>query len=562
MIQALLALILQCASLLMSPLAVLDVMPKKDGQETCPLVKLEVERLPDLTIPRTGHSTFCVGDEIVVMGGHTSGFIPTATAEYFRDGKWHVMNTTYQHDHGFSVLLKSGLVMVGGGHEQHLGIGQIFAVEFYNPVTHSIEGFGCLDKKRCMATGLELDSGQVVITGNWYTNDEVECYNGQDLLFSFVKTPAVERAWPYIFRTSHDDAIMFSRKDSHGQLFDTIVVDRLLGEPFRVPLFDTWRPMEFHAPFYNADSFIGDEAKGVFSYLLPVENKDGQIAIAQVRNGEFQLLPTVCPVPMQSRWGRIHYLGQILADRKVGKGYLTGYDEDRRIYVLSIDYTYDKQGEGMPLTLYYTEPQDSCGCYPPVLTSDGNLVIAGGQFDSNFKPVSTVLLLRMNDYAIAASSQGMKAWLWGLVLLACLVILFYLLHLHRGKMMVSPSGYTDAPEVNADDNADLLMQRICDLMEQRQWFLNSELKVSDVAKELGTNSRYVSDCIKAKRDCSFTQFVNGYRVEHAKGIMHDCPDMKIATLSMESGFSNETSFFRTFKAFTNMTPREWMAQND
>jgi AraC-like DNA-binding protein len=30
---------------------------------------------------------------------------------------------------------------------------------------------------------------------------------------------------------------------------------------------------------------------------------------------------------------------------------------------------------------------------------------------------------------------------------------------------------------------------------------------------------------------------------------------------MESGFANETSFFRTFKAIVGMTPSEWKSSN-
>lgn len=46
------------------------------------------ERLPDLTVPRAGHALLQLNGELTVIGGHTTGFIPTATAEYFKDGKW------------------------------------------------------------------------------------------------------------------------------------------------------------------------------------------------------------------------------------------------------------------------------------------------------------------------------------------------------------------------------------------------------------------------------------------------------------------------------------------
>ena len=101
------------------------------------------------------------------------------------------------------------------------------------------------------------------------------------------------------------------------------------------------------------------------------------------------------------------------------------------------------------------------------------------------------------------------------------------------------------------------MNRITHLMEEQKLFQKSDLKVSDVAAELGTNSRYISDCIKSCKDCSFTQFVNTCRVEYAMKLMRDYPDKKMMEVYMESGFSNETTFFRAFKAQTGLTPNEW-----
>ena len=49
------------------------------------LIKLQPKRLPDLNIPRISHSTFIINGELTVVGGHTSGFVPTKTAEYLKD---------------------------------------------------------------------------------------------------------------------------------------------------------------------------------------------------------------------------------------------------------------------------------------------------------------------------------------------------------------------------------------------------------------------------------------------------------------------------------------------
>ena len=56
-----------------------------EDRDTFHVETLHVDSLPPLNIPRLGHNTFVVGDELVVVGGHTSGFVPTATAEYFSD---------------------------------------------------------------------------------------------------------------------------------------------------------------------------------------------------------------------------------------------------------------------------------------------------------------------------------------------------------------------------------------------------------------------------------------------------------------------------------------------
>ena len=48
--------------------------------DTCKMVKITAERLPDLNIPRNAHAIFCMNGEVTVVGGHTKSFIPTTTA--------------------------------------------------------------------------------------------------------------------------------------------------------------------------------------------------------------------------------------------------------------------------------------------------------------------------------------------------------------------------------------------------------------------------------------------------------------------------------------------------
>ena len=102
-------------------MTVLTVLAQTD---TIPMTKIVPQRLPDLNIPRFCHGTFFADGELTVTGGHTSGFVPTPTAEFLKDGKWQVMQMAYTHDDGLCVPLRNGKGLLAGGYEKNLGVGQ------------------------------------------------------------------------------------------------------------------------------------------------------------------------------------------------------------------------------------------------------------------------------------------------------------------------------------------------------------------------------------------------------------------------------------------------------
>ncbi len=528
-----------------------------DGADkvNCPIVKVEVEQLPSMNVPRSGHSALLLNGKVTVMGGHTSGFVLTPTIEYLEDGKWHQLQTVYTHDGGISIVMMSGKVLLAGGFKDNLGIGQSFEVELYDPVTHETKGFGCLDQKRVSGAAVELDSGRVMITGNWYADDGIEMFDGKTS-FYHVRNVSQSRYLPHVFRTSDGDAVIVAGYDERGNPLDTIVIDRLHGEPFLNELFDNWRPLHYDLTQHSDDSFIGDKTKGIFRYLMPVENKDGQLAIIDVRDTIFTPLPTSTPIPMNSQWGSIKYITPFYADRQHQRGYIVGYDETSRFYALCIDYS------KIPayLTLYHTDPLPEAGKRTiPVLTAEGNLMFTGGvgtEPNSNFAPVSSVWLLRFNEEG--SEKAATKGWLWGIVAVVLVMSLVtYVVWRRRTKTLPMPEKQAMPSQTKGDIR---LMERICGLMEGQQFYLQQGLKVSDIASALGTNSRYISECVRAERGISFTQFVNEYRVAYAKRLLIEQPDKKMSAVAIDSGFSNDKALTRSFKDLTGLTPTEWKTQ--
>lgn len=557
------------------------------AEERCPTQKVAAERLPDLNVPRGGHAVVYADDGLMVIGGHTTGFVPTPTAERYVDGRWQLVSTVYSHDDAMALPLSSGRVLIAGGHEKNLGIGQSFEVEVYDPSTHTFTGFGCLDQKRTLLSGAEIDSGRVVVSGNWYADDAIELFDGRQH-FRPAKASAVGRSTPFIFRVGRDDVFILSAYDVRGGRYDSIVVDRLRGEPFSPPLLQEWRLRTALAAYNSRDAFIGDERKGFYASLFAVERNpltqppapgypSGAIAFVLLRDTCFTLVPTDYPVPLLSpvTGDTILYNFLVQADRSRQRAYLAGCDRHLRFYALCLDYAplfteaslRAQPGEGAKgrLTLYYTDPLPDCAFHAlPTLTPEGNLAVVGGVVQpdfqpNNFFPSPSAWLIHVGQDQSAASAAGGRRWLLVAVAAAAALALGAMwLMRRRRRSGETPAAEADPATARRPDSA--LMDRICQLMDEQQMFRNADLKVSDLASALGTNTRYITDCIKQMHRQTFSQFVNTYRIRHAQQLLRRHPGMKLTEVSFESGFANERSFFRTFKAITGMTAREWVQQ--
>lgn len=506
---------------------------------------IDAERLPDMNVPRAGHNVFYADGELTVIGGHTSGFVLTPTAEYFSDGIWHPVPSVYTHDNGMAVVLDGGKrVLLAGGHERNLGIGQSYELELYDRETHTFEGFGCLERNRAFAQGVELDNGNVLICGNHKGNDCFEVFDGQRFCHH-VKDVAVWHSSPYLLPISNDDVMAFGAVwRNRFEPCDT--VDRLKGDPFCAPLLKDWMPMFYGQNSHAIESFTGDKTNGDYSYIIAAQNLDGELAFIHIHDTVFSLLPTTSPVPTSSEWGKIHYNRVAVVDRNAHKAYLVGNDTDGRACVVAVEY--DKNPA--PLNFYHTEPLNNFGDATPVLTPDGDLIITGGILDDNFTPLASVWLLHTGTEKAIVKTSPSLTWLWILCSVVLLIVVGALTKRMRKK---------GTPTVQPETSSKELMARITELMVTKQLYLNKDLKVSDLADALGTHKNAVSACIN-ENGSSFSQLVNDYRLEHAKNLLRQSPNVKVANVAMESGFTNERTFFRVFKDATGMTPKEWVTK--
>lgn len=522
-----------------------------------PFQKISFERLPDMQTARGAHRTVILDGEITVFGGHTNGFKPVETAEYYSGGAWHTMPMMYPHDGACIALMPGGNVFLAGGSGEPFGIGQSWGAEIYDRATHSFSPIGILSHKRAYASALAMPDSSVVIAGNWYAADGIEVY---DRAGGLRPVKDLQPGWnaPYILPTAPGEAIVFGWQDcfgapSYGR------VDRLNGDSYIEPILQEWRP---HPDYTASDTEfkIAD-----YTYLLNASRlSDGQEGILRVSGGEFSLLETEEPIPMTGlegdtlKWGLHLYV-----DRPARHAWLPGMDERGRVYFACIHYDATFDGGKAPVSLYYAE--NPSGCFPTAemaMPADGTFVLTGGpkfaagkgldHDQDNFNPSAEVYIFHTGPQTPGAS---LPVWtlVAGVLLFALSIWLAY-----RAFRARKPARASDVPpddkarKLNAD-----LMEQLDRMMEEKELFKRSDLRLSDVASELATNRTYMSILVNNLTGSGFSDLINGYRIRYAQKLMLEHPDMVHGDVAIASGFASRTAFLRTFKAKTGMSPTEW-----
>ena len=523
-------------------------------------VPMHVERLPDLNIPRSAHALVAPDGELTVIGGHTTGFLLTRTAEYYKDGKWNLVETLYPHDFGSVVVLPSGEVIVAGGCDEPFGIGRSFGVECYDKTTHRFLALPILDVRRTRHSMALQSDGALLVSGNWHGSDGVGSYSQENggLVFQQVSQ---ERANPFILQVAPDNAFIFSDNDNDTDrdFLGKILVDQLQGDAFEEPLLQEWKPLTRESSFFMSDYFIGNEAVGGYAWLIPVKRDDGQRGILKLVGDSFSLLKTEDSVPMLNPEGTPIPWNYYMVDRSSESSYyLSNPLPSGHIYVCKIDYGASLRGKKAPLTLYdaklWDEGKVLRNLYP-VLLSGGRIALAGGYSSDNYHPVADAFILHTEPLP-----QKHAALWWMLAVLALLCIAAVLLYLRRKRANLPAQGEHLTEIDQRIAQVSTLMTRIKTLMEEKELFKKTDLKVEDIAEELGTNTAYVRQCIAGAYGGSFKNFVNEYRVRYVQQALKKNPEAKITALALDAGFSSSATFYRNFTAVTGLSPAAWLKQ--
>ena len=111
-----------------------------------------------------------------------------------------------------------------------------------------------------------------------------------------------------------------------------------------------------------------------------------------------------------------------------------------------------------------------------------------------------------------------------------------------------------------EHDAKNLAQKLETIMINQKPFLNSELRLTDLASKLDVTVNHLSQLINSYFGKSFADYINRYRVDEAKKIIKNKLNLTLLAIAYDSGFNNKTSFNHYFKKNTGISPSEFRKQ--
>ena len=83
-----------------------------------------------------------------------------------------------------------------------------------------------------------------------------------------------------------------------------------------------------------------------------------------------------------------------------------------------------------------------------------------------------------------------------------------------------------------------------------------------MAKQLDTNTKYISEIIHTHKNKNFNTYINELRINHIIQLMKEDKkylNYKVSYLAEESGFSSHSAFTVVFKSITGITPKQFIS---
>jgi len=92
-------------------------------------------------------------------------------------------------------------------------------------------------------------------------------------------------------------------------------------------------------------------------------------------------------------------------------------------------------------------------------------------------------------------------------------------------------------------------------------YVKQGLTIKELSEILHTNRTYLSAYIKTTYKMTFREWITGLRLEYAKNMLKEHPEINIQKLAESSGFLSRSNFIKLFSEKEGCTPAKWKKAN-
>ena len=139
------------------------------------------------------------------------------------------------------------------------------------------------------------------------------------------------------------------------------------------------------------------------------------------------------------------------------------------------------------------------------------------------------------------------------------VIGYYFFNKEKKKTIVFNQPQKKDYSINLELEQTVLLE--LEKFEKSKIYLDSTFNINKLAKQLNTNTSYLSSIVNEKKGKTFKQYITELRMNYLITIIQKDSKYKkytIQALGEEIGYTNASSFSRSFKNFKGLTPSDYL----
>jgi AraC-like DNA-binding protein len=185
------------------------------------------------------------------------------------------------------------------------------------------------------------------------------------------------------------------------------------------------------------------------------------------------------------------------------------------------------------------------------------------RFTLGFAIFTPIWLLHLIPYVIPSLSNELLGAVGWYPLYIPLIVLIYWLGINGYIISFKEYKKNSRASQLSDQVIRDTFQALENAMTKDRLFLNPTLKLQDVVTHIGVSQKIISSVLNQHIGKSFNEYVNSYRIEEFKSrlLSENSQNLTITGIAFECGFNSQATFQRTFKAFTNLSPKEFQQKH-